>query len=186
MERVRRTSGMTRFYSRPSDSEAPKIKPLIPHSTRPTASFQSSMKCKSISVVDARVMHDGRQPWLAVAVTKLVFSSNRTWNPRSTPPSPRSLALQGPTWNIRACAITTFGPTHANWPLVIFKIAGCPSTAQHHHQTQNLICARNSQFLAFKCYLNELKFPFSFSNRATSRWISLYFLFSNHNVTCFA
>ena len=130
-------------------------------------------------------MHDGRQPWLAVAVTKLVFSSNRTWNPRSTPPSPRSLALQGPTWScfigfsksnhIRACAITTFGPTHANWPLVIFKIAGCPSTAQHHHQTQNLICARNSQFLAFKCYLNELKSPFSFSNRATSRWISLYF-----------
>ena len=109
---------------------------------------------------------------------------------------PRSLALQGPTWScfigfsksnhIRACAITTFGPTHANWPLVIFKIAGCPSTAQHHHQTQNLICARNSQFLAFKCYLNELKFPFSFSNRATSRWISLYFLFSNPNVTCFA
>ena len=131
-------------------------------------------------------MHDGRQPWLAVAVTKLVFSSNHTWNPRSTPPSPRSLALQGPTWScfigfsksnhIRACAITTFGPTHANWPLVIFKIAGCPSTAQHHHQTQNLICARNSQFLAFKCYLNELKFPFSFSNRATSRWISPLFL----------
>ena len=154
------------------------------------------MKCKKHFVLDARVTHDGRQPWLAVAVTKLVFSSNRTWNPRSTPPSPRSLALQGPHMvmfigfsksnHIRACAITTFGPTHANWPLVIFKIAGCPSTAQHHHQTQNLICARNSQFLAFKCYLNELKFPFSFSNRATSRWISLYFLFSNSNVTCFA
>ena len=71
-----------------------------------------------------------------------------------------------------------FWPHHANWPLVIFKIAGCPSTAQHHHQTQNLICARNSQFLAFKCYLNELKFPFSLSNRATSRWISLFISYS--------
>ena len=151
-------------------------------STEQNSSFHSSASPRrsnrqwnvnQTDVVGTRVLHDGRQPWLGGRCCSrnwclAVFAPEMGQVLPNLTPGP--LPFQWATGHI-----TTAACLQVVACAIIFKIAA--PTEQHHHQTQNLICARNSQFLAFKCYLNELKFPFSFSNRATSRWISLYFLF---------
>ena len=91
--------------------------------------------------------------WRWLLLTKLVSSSICTWNGSSTPqPNPGPLPFQWSTGHI-----TTATSLQVVACAIIFKIAARPSTEQHHHQGPILEITRIFGFLAFKCYLNELK-----------------------------
>ena len=101
------------------------------------------------------MLHDGRQPWLGGRCCSrnwclAVFAPEMGQVLPNLTPGP--LPFQWPTGHI-----TTAACLQVVACAIIFKIAARPSTEQHHHQGPILEITKIFGFLAFKCYLNELK-----------------------------
>ena len=133
-------------------------------STEQNSSFHSSASPRrsnrqwnvnQTDVVGTRVLHDGRllaggrccsRNWCLA-----VFAPEMGQVLPNLTPGP--LPFQWPTGHI-----TTAACLQVVACAIIFKIAARPSTEQHHHQGPILEITKIFGFLAFKCYLNELKF----------------------------